>query len=260
MKLTAMIVDDEPLGRERVRTLLAADGNVELLAECASGPEALVAIRRRAPDVLFLDVQMPEMDGFEMLHRLGATAPAASGGPLPVIVFVTAYDEHAVSAFEVHALDYLLKPFKPARFHQSLARARAQLAGQDREDLTHRLHALLEGRAKESAFLSRVVVRDRDRTRFVKVADIDWIEASSNYVVLHTGRNNYVLRETLAAIEAQLSPREFFRVNRSAVVRLDRVHEIEPLFNDDHVVVLMNNHRLPLTRSVRELQDRLRYA
>ena len=252
MKLTAIIADDEPLGRERVRTLLSADPDVELLAECASGAEALAAIRRRAPDLLFLDVQMPEMDGFEVLRRLEP--------PLPVVIFVTAFDEHAVSAFEVHALDYLLKPFKPARFRQALARARTQLAAQDGDGPTRRLLALLEARTSETAFLSRVVVRDRERTRFVKVTDIDWIEASSNYVVIHTERNNYVLRETLAAIETQLSPREFFRVNRSALVRLDRVHEIEPLFNDEHVVVLSNKHRLPLTRSVRELQDRLRHA
>ncbi len=252
MKLTAIVVDDEPLGRERVCSLLASQPDVEVLAACASGPEALVAIRRRPPDVLFLDVQMPEMDGFELLRQLAA--------PLPVVIFVTAFDEHAVSAFEVHALDYLLKPFQPARFRQALARARAQLVARDQEGPTRRLLALLEARSVEPTFLSRIMVRDRDRTRFVKVTDIDWIEASSNYVVIHAGKNNFMLRETLAVIEVQLSPREFFRLNRSALVRLDRVLEIEPLFNDEHVVILAHNVRLPLTRSVRELQDRLRHA
>ena len=251
MKFTTIIVDDEPLGRQRVRTLLARENDVEILAECGSGPDAVAAVRKRPPDVLFLDVQMPEMDGFEVLRQLET--------PLPVVVFVTAFDEHAVSAFEVHALDYLLKPFKAARFRQAVARARAQVATRNDEDPTRRLLGLLESRLSDTRSLSRLVVRDRERTRFVKVSDIDWIEASSNYVVLHAGKVDYVVRETLAAIEAQLSPREFFRLNRSALVRLDRVREIEPVFDDEHVVLLANNLRLPLTRSVRELQERLRY-
>jgi two-component system LytT family response regulator len=252
MKLTAMIVDDEPLGRERVRTLLAAEADVEIVAECASGPEALAAITRQRPDVLLLDVQMPEMDGFEVLRRIGE--------PLPVTIFVTAYDEHAVAAFEVHAVDYLLKPFKPVRFKRAIARAREQLAMRDPGAAAQRLMALLEERAVPATGLSRIAVRERERTRFVKVADIDWIEAASNYVVLHTGKTHPVLRETLAAIEAQLSPREFFRVNRSALVRLDRIREIEPTFGGEHVVVLADGQRLPLTRGVRELHDRLRFA
>jgi len=251
MKLTAIIVDDEPLARERIRTLLAAEPDIDLLAECANGPEALAAIRRRAPDLLFLDVQMPEMDGFELLRKLEP--------PPAVVIFVTAFDEHAVAAFEVHALDYLLKPFNPARFRQALARARAQLADKT-SDATQRLLALLDSRPKEPAYLSRFSVRDRDRTRFVKVADIDWIEASGNYVVIHAGRENFVLRETLAAVESQVSPKEFFRLNRSALVRLDRIREIEPAFNDEHVVVLTTGARLPLTRGVRDLQERLRFA
>lgn len=252
MKLTAVIVDDEPLGRKRVRSLLAEDPDVEILAECGSGPDALTAIRQRTPDVLFLDVQMPEMDGFELLRRLG--------GPIPVVIFVTAFDEHAVSAFEVNALDYLLKPIKPERLRLSLARARAQLGGQGGDGAARRLLALLEARAADTPYLARLTVRERGRTRIVKVADIDWVEASSNYTVLHVGKDNYLIRETLGSIEAQLSPREFFRLNRSALVRLDRVREIEPVFGDEHVVVLANGLRLPLTRGVRDLQERLRYA
>lgn len=252
MSLTAIIVDDEPLGRERVRTLLAAEPDVEILAECASGTAALSAMRDRMPDVLFLDVQMPEIDGFELLRRMSA--------PLPLVVFVTAYDEHAVAAFEVHALDYLLKPIKPSRLAEALQRARAALAEQNGEGNARRLLALLESRKADTPYLSRLAVRDRDRTRFVKVTDIDWIEASGNYIVIHTGNEKHIVRETLAAIELQLSPQEFFRLNRSALVRLDRIREIEPMFNEDHVVVLANNLRLPLTRSVRELQERLRYA
>lgn len=252
MKLTAVIVDDEPLGRERVRSLLAEERDVEILAECSSATAALAVIRERRPDVLFLDVQMPEIDGFELLRRLDA--------PLPLVIFVTAFDEHAVNAFEVHALDYLLKPIKPTRFHEALLRARAQLAEQNGEGRARRLLALLESQRGAVPYLSRIAIRDRDRTRFVKVSDIDWIEASSNYVVIHAGREKYIIRETLAAIEVQLSPQEFFRVNRSALVNLDRVREIEPTFNEDHVVILTNDRRLPLTRSVRELQERLRFA
>jgi len=253
VKISVAIVDDEPLARERIRTLLAGEPDLEVIAECANGADALVAFRQRTPDLVFLDVQMPEMDGFALLRALPP--------PLPAVIFATAFDEHAVPAFEVHALDYLLKPFKPARFRAALARAREQLAKQTGDDTTRRLLALLEARPKEPpAYLARLAVRDRDRVRFVKTTDIDWLEASGNYVVIHAGKENLVMRETLAALEAQLSPAEFFRLSRSALVRLDRVKEVEPAFNDEHVVVLATGARLPLTRGVRELQERLRFA
>ena len=260
MKLTALIVDDEPLARERIRTLLAGETDIELLGECPDGRAAVTAIRARLPDILFIDVQMPELDGFGVLRELDKK-PA-------VVIFVTAFDEHAVNAFEVHAFDYLLKPFKPARFRAAVARARDQLAKKDpADDATARLLALLESRAAPAAtaeaapaHVTRFAVRDRDRTRFVKVTDIDWIEASGNYVVMHAGKENFVLRETLAAVEAQVSPKEFFRTNRSSLARLDRIREVEPAFNDEHVVVLTTGARLPLTRGVRELQERLKFA
>jgi two-component system, LytTR family, response regulator len=252
MKISVAIVDDEPLARERIRTLLAGEPDIEVIAECANGADALAAFRKRAPDLVFLDVQMPEMDGFSLLRELKP--------PLPVVIFATAFDEHAVSAFEVHALDYLLKPFKPARFRSALGRAREQLAQKTGDDTTRRLLALLESRPRETAYLSRLAVRDRDRVRFVKTTDIDWLEASGNYVVIHAGRENFVMRETLAALEAQLAPHEFFRLSRSGLVRLDRVKEVEPVFSDEHVVVLTTGARLPLTRGVRDLQERLRFA
>jgi two-component system LytT family response regulator len=260
MKLTALIVDDEPLARERIRTLLATEADIELIGECSDGRAALDSLRQRLPDILFIDVQMPEMNGLAVLREL-EKKPA-------VVIFVTAFDEHAVNAFELHALDYLLKPFKPARFRASLQRARDQLAKKDSsDDATARLLALLESRQAPAAptdaapaHVTRFAVRDRDRTRFVKVTDIDWIEASGNYVVMHAGKENFVLRETLAAVEAQVSPKEFFRLNRSALARLDRVREVEPAFNDEHVVVLTTGARIPLTRGVRELQERLKFA
>lgn len=253
MKLTVIAVDDEPLARERVRGLLEAESEIELLAECASGPEALAAIARRRPDLLILDVHMPEMDGFQLLAQLRP--------PLPLVIFVTAFDQHAVQAFEAQACDYLLKPFKPARFRAAIARAREQLARQQPDEVSRRLLALLETRPPAPAeHLTRIAVRDRSRVRFVKAADIDWIEASGNYVVLHAGKENHVVRETLATFEQQLSPREFVRISRSAIVNLERVQHIEPAFNNEHVVALADGTRLPMTRSLRELQERLKFS
>ena len=253
--ITAMIVDDEPLARERIRTLLEAEGDIELLAECGSGPEALEAMKERRPDLLFLDVQMPEMDGFQVLRELGA--------PLPAVIFITAFDEHAVKAFEAQALDYVLKPFKVTRFKAALARARAQFGRAQPDETTRRLLEMLAQQQQLQAkpdYLSRVVVRDRNKVRFVKTTDIDWIEASGNYVVLHAGKENHVVRETLATFEAQLSPKEFVRVSRSAIVNLDRVEHFEPTFNNEHVIVLSNGARLPMTRGLRELLDKLKFG
>jgi two-component system, LytTR family, response regulator len=254
MKLTALIVDDEPLARERLRTLLAAEPELEVIGECVNGRDAVAAVKRQRPDLLFLDIQMPELDGFQTLAQL---VP-----PLPAVIFVTAFDEHAVKAFEVHALDYLLKPFKPARLRAALARAREQLAAKKSggDDTSRRILKLLEERAAATQYLARIAVRDRDKVRFVKTADIDWIEASGNYLVLHAGKENHVLRETLTSLESQLSPKEFFRINRSALVHVDRVRHVEPAFNDEHIVVLADGTRLTLTRGIRELQERLRFA
>ena len=253
MKLTALIVDDEPLARERLHTLLATEPDIELIAECNNGREALNAVKRYRPNLLFLDIQMPEMDGFQTLAQLPP--------PLPIVIFVTAFDEHAVKAFEVHALDYLLKPFKPQRLKAAVARAREQFQKKSEGDEnTRRILQLLEERAAAPEHLARIAVRDRDRVRFVKTSEIDWIEASGNYLVLHAGKENHVLRETLTALEGQLSPKEFFRINRSALVHVDRVRHVEPAFNDEHVVVLADGTRLTLTRGLRELQERLRFA
>ena len=254
MKLTALIVDDEPLARERLRTLLAAEPDLEVLGECVNGREAVTAVKKQRPDLLFLDIQMPELDGFQTLAQLTQ--------PMPAVIFVTAFDEHAVRAFEVHALDYLLKPFKPARFRAALTRAREQLAKKSGgDDTSKRILELLEARAAAAPeYLARLAVRDRDKVRFVKTADIDWIEASGNYLVLHAGKENHVLRETLTSLEGQLSPKEFFRINRSALVHVDRVRHVEPAFNDEHIVVLADGTKLTLTRGLRELQERLRFA
>lgn len=252
MSLSVLIVDDEPLGRERLRALLAAESDVKVLGECASGAEAVASIARQRPDLVLLDVNMPGMDGFAVL---GALTP-----PVPLVVFVTAYDEHAVKAFEARALDYLLKPFKPSRLRAALARARDELARRQPDEVSRRLLSLLADRAPAPARLARIAVRERQRVRFVRTESIDWIEASGNYSILHAGRENHVVRETLANFEAQLSTEEFVRISRSAIVRLDRIQHLEPAFNGEHVVVLADGSRLPMTRGLRELQERLKFS
>jgi two-component system LytT family response regulator len=263
MKLTALIVDDEPLARERLRTLLAAEPDVEVIGECVNGREAVAAVKKRRPDLLFLDIQMPELDGFQTLAQLQPPALSLPNG-LPAVIFVTAFDEHAVKAFEVHALDYLLKPFKPARLRAAIVRGHAQLAEKKSggDDTSRRILELLEERTAtaKAEYLARVAVRDRDKVHFVKTTAIDWIEASGNYLVLHVGKENHVLRETLTSLEGQLSPKEFFRINRSALVNVDRVRHVEPAFNDEHLVVLADGTKLTLTRGLRDLQERLRFA
>jgi two-component system LytT family response regulator len=253
MKLRVVIVDDEPLARERVRALLASESDVVVVAECGSGAEAVEILRSEKPDLVLLDIQMPEMNGFQVLEALGAA--------LPAVIFVTAFDQYAVKAFEVHALDYLLKPFKPARFKAALAHARQQLAAGGMPQLAQRIEALLAERAAaEPPHLTRLAVRQGERVSFIKTADIDWIEASGNYVVLHAGTSRPTVRETLGSLEAKLSPKQFFRASRSALINLERVVEVQPLAADEHVVILRGGARIPLTRGVRELQDRLRFA
>lgn len=253
MKIKALIVDDEPLARERVRSLLAREPGIEIVGECANGDDALAAIKKHAPQLLFLDVQMPEMDGFELLRRLDSDA-------LPVVVFVTAYDQHAVKAFEIHALDYLLKPFKQSRFKEAVQRAREQIEQQQTDAASRRLLQLLGDQKAVTAHLNRLVVKEKDHVAIVKAEQIEWIESAGNYALLHVGKQTHLLRETLTALEAQLDPKRFLRVNRSALVNLDQVKELQPLFKGEYVVVLHNGKQLPLTRGIREVEERLKFS
>lgn len=248
MKIRTLIVDDERLARGRLAQLLAAELDVEVVGECASGQEAVAAIRDKAPDLVFLDIQMPELDGFGVVQEL-------QGGKMPAIVFVTAFDKFAVKAFEVHALDYLLKPFDKARFQAALERARRQLARQTGEDLSGRLAALAEqvqamktGKAGEE----RITVKHDGRLVLVRVADIDWVEAADNYVALHIGTETRLVRDTMANMEARLPAALFVRISRSAMVNTTRVRELEPLFHGDYSLVLRDGRRLTLTRTHRE--------
>jgi len=252
MKIHALIVDDEPLARERIRTLLGDETNIEIVAECGDGPAAVAALKKLSPDLLFLDVQMPGMDGFEVLRAVGKER-------IPVVIFVTAYDQHAVKAFEAHALDYLLKPFKPARFKETVQRARELLANQEAGALSKSIATLLGREKRARGILARIAVKSGDRTLFVKTAQIDYVESAGNYVVLHVGRESHVVRETMTALEGQLDPKKFIRISRSTLVNADQIKELQPLFKGEHAVVLNNGKQLTMTRGVRELQEALKF-
>ena len=252
MKIRALIVDDEPLARQGIQLLLQQELDIEVVEECASGAEALKAVQREQPALMFLDVQMPKMDGFTLL----AAIPPEQ---MPVVIFVTAYDQHALKAFEVSATDYLLKPLKPARFREALQRARQYVQSRDVDVLNQRLQALLVASKPETPYPSQLSVKIGERTVFVKLHDVDYIEAAANYVILHAGAHNHVLRETLTNLETRLSPKAFLRVNRSAIVNLERVTGVKPTPRGEHVIVLKNGKEIALTRGVREIQQRLEF-
>ncbi|MGH8637211.1 MAG: LytR/AlgR family response regulator transcription factor [Burkholderiales bacterium] len=247
-----IIADDEPLARARLRMLLGGESWVDLVAECADGTHAIAAIRELRPDLVFLDVQMPGATGFDVIEAIG---PAH----MPAVVFVTAYDRYALRAFDVCALDYLLKPFDRERFQQALGRARQQLQHPASSgDLERRLLELVQGLKHSPPRAERFVVRSGGRVYFVRAAEIDWIEAAGNYVKLHVGAEAHLLRETMTAIEAQLDPETFFRIHRCHIVNIERVQELQPWFNGEYVVSLKTGARLTLSRGYREkLQQRL---
>jgi two-component system LytT family response regulator len=242
-----MIVDDEPPARERIRALLADERDVAILQECDSGLEAVSAIRELEPDLVFLDVQMPGLDGFGVLEALGQER-------VPVIVFVTAYDAYAVRAFEVHALDYLLKPFDRERFQATLERARLTLG--DRADEASEPVAVPLPDSAGRPPLRRLLGRRDGRLIVLKAGEIDWVESAANYVSLHVGKESYLVRETLQSLEGRLDPELFIRIHRSTIVNLDRVQEIEPYFHGDYIVRLRDGQRLTLSRTYRDRVQR----
>jgi two-component system LytT family response regulator len=250
-KVRVLVADDEPLARERLRTLLAPENWLELVGECPTGTDAIDAIDRLEPDRVFLDVQMPGASGFEVIEAVGAER-------MPLVVFVTAFDHYALRAFDVHALDYLLKPFDRQRFQEALGRARQRLERPSNGDLERRLLELVQDLKPSTQKLERFVVKSGGRVFFVRTAEIDWIEAAGNYVKLHVGNQAHLFRETMNAIEAQLDPDSFFRIHRSHIVNIERVKELQPWFNGEYVVFLRDGTRLTLSRSYRDkLQDRL---
>jgi two-component system, LytTR family, response regulator len=244
MTIRVVIVDDEPLARQRIRNLLAEADDIEVIAECANGREAIQAIEEAPPDLLFLDIQMPELDGFDVLQAIGV-------GGVAVVIFVTAYDQFALRAFEAHALDYLLKPFDDERFEAALQRARGQIRQQQGGDLDRRLRALLEEVRGARGYLQRLTVPTGHRNVFIRTEEIDWIAAERNYVRLHVGGQAYLLRENLSRIESALDPARFCRIHRSTIVNIDRIQAVESLFRGEYLVVLHDGTKLTSGRSYR---------
>ncbi len=250
-KIRTMVVDDEPVARERIVGLLQQEKDIELVGECADGAQAVSAIQAQHPDLVFLDVQMPVCDGFGVIQQVGAER-------MPPVVFVTAYDEYALKAFEVHAIDYLLKPFGRDRFQQTLQHAREHLERRRAGDLGRRLLALVHDLKPEPQKLDRLVVKSGGRVFFLRTDELDWIEAAGNYVRLHLGEDAHLFRETMNNMEGRLDGRRFVRIHRSRIVNTDRIKELQPWFNGEYVVVLQNGTRLTLSRGYREkLQERL---
>ena len=242
-RFSVLIVDDEPLAREGLRMLLASDPQIAAISEAKNGREAAAAIRESRPDLVFLDVQMPDMDGFHVVEEVGPER-------MPAVVFVTAHDQYAIRAFEINALDYLLKPVTADRFHQSLERAKARLSGG--EDMGRRMVSLLEAMANPSPYAKRLAVRSGTRTLFVPVDDVEWIQAAENYVELHCGAGCHLLQATMNTLEASLDPERFLRIHRSLIVNVGRIKELQPAGHGDYVVVLRSGVRLQSGRSYHE--------
>jgi two-component system LytT family response regulator len=254
--ITVLVADDEPLARRRLIRLLRAEPGIEVVAECKGGRDAVEQILAHAPDLVFLDIQMPDLDGFGVIAEVGAQR-------MPAVVFVTAYDQYALRAFEVHAFDYLLKPFEGERFHAALGRVRSFLSARRREgypgeEQLRRLLAEVLGRDGEapakpaSPFFERVAVKSDGGTRILQIADVDWFETDGNYVRVHVGKNTYLIRSTANRLQEELDPARFARIHRRYLVNVDRVVGLEPWFGGDAVVLLRDGTKLRLSRNFRE--------
>jgi two-component system LytT family response regulator len=265
--IRVLIVDDEPLAREGLKKLCERDPDIEVVGECADGRAAVAAIEQIEPDLLLLDIQMPSMDGFEVLREVGPDR-------MPRVIFVTAYDQFALRAFEVHALDYLLKPFGDKRFFDAMARAKQAMHQVGQSDLRARLLGLLEAVGFEErsvgqpphagmdagtatrSFVPRIAVKERGRVVFVRTDEIDWIEAADYCAKLHVRERVYVIRESMKSLALRLDPAHFFAVSRSAIVNLDQVREIQSFARGSHIVILSDGTRVTLSRTRREVLER----
>ena len=241
-KIRTLIVDDESLGRDRMRQLLQREAEIEIIGECADGRTAVTTIQKEAPDLIFLDVQMPELDGFGVAEAIGAG---------PVIVFVTAHDKFALRAFEIHAVDYLLKPFDRDRFQKALHRALEQVMQRDSSTLIARQAALIAS-LKSPQNDERIAVKSGGHVVWVKLDEVDWIGSADNYAELHVGAKSHLLRETLAALEARLDPKFFVRISRSVIVNAPRIKELKRLFHGGYDVMLLDGTKLTLSRRYRD--------
>ena len=267
-KIRALVVDDESLAREALLVMLDDDPEIEAV-ECRNGREAVAAIREQSPDVVFLDIQMPEMDGFQVIEEVGAAR-------MPVTVFVTAYDKHALRAFEAHALDYLLKPFDHDRFNTALQRAKTFVRQQKLGEISESLFAVLQGlrsktgespsdadnrkpeRANHQGPINRVSIKSGGRIYFLKTEEIDWVEGAGDYLTLHSGSRTHLIRETMGNFHAKLDPQKFLRIHRSTIVNVERIKDIRPLYKGDYAITLTSGVGLKASRGYRhELQQLL---
>jgi two-component system, LytTR family, response regulator len=247
MKVRTLIADDEELGRERLVRLLTAQPEIELVAQCGDGAQAVGAIQEHKPDLIFLDIQMPELDGFAVLDAINVD-------PMPVIVFVTAHDKFALKAFEVHAVDYLLKPFDRERFQSALNRALEQVKHRERgntEQSEAQTAALAEALSPPSKPIERLAIKSDGKITLVKTSEISWLQAAHNYVEIHEDKKTHLLRGTITAIETRLPAEKFVRISRSVIVNVDRVKELQPQFYGDYTVTLHDGTKLTLSRRYR---------
>ena len=243
--IRALIVDDEALARKFIRRMLKDDRDFEVIGECSNGKETAATIRKERPDVVFLDVQMPEMDGFAVLESIGIEQ-------LPEIIFTTAYEQYAIRAFELHALYYLLKPFDQARFKDAIKYAKERFRSERQNDGRTQISALLDNIKSKPRYLERLVIKAGGRITFLRTDEISWIEADDKYVHLHTGKTRPMVRQTLSAMEAQLDPARFRRVHRSAIVNVERIAELQPLFSGEYSILLQDGTKLTLSRNYRD--------
>jgi two-component system LytT family response regulator len=244
--IRAIIIDDEPLAREKVKLFAGDEPDIEIVDVCSNGHEAIASYNRYKPDLLFLDIQMPEMNGFEILQHL-------QGNTLSAVIFITAYDEFALRAFEFHAIDYLLKPYDRERFQRSVAHARVALhtTGQ-LETTAEQIKVLLDSVHQNSAKLERLIVKTNGKIIFLRLEEVDWIESAGNYVKLHCGNETHLIRETMNGLEQQLNPKKFIRIHRCTIINIEKIKELEPYFNGEYKVILNNNSQVFLSRNYKE--------
>jgi two-component system LytT family response regulator len=248
--LRALVVDDEALARRALLRLLKSESDISVVGQCGDGESAVETIRRMRPDLVFLDVQMPEMDGFRVVETIGPEQ-------MPVTIFVTAFDRYALRAFDANAVDYLLKPFSADRLARAVARARERCVGKQDGEAAQRLFALLDRTRFHSDYAQRLTVSVRGRILFVPVNDVDWIEAEGNYARLHVARKVHDIRETLQSLTEKLDPRDFVRIHRSTIVNIHRVREVRPWFQGSHIVLLHSGEELRMSRYQRDAVERL---
>jgi two-component system LytT family response regulator len=245
MTIRALIADDEPLARDHLRDLLSDEPEIELVGECSDGNQTVAAVQDHRPDLLFLDIEMPELDGFGVLRSIDSER-------MPFVIFVTAYDKYALQAFDNHALDYLLKPFDKERFRRAVGHALSRIRHEKNGEISSRLLQLLKDVSPENKYLDRLVIKSRGRVIFLRTDELMWAEAAGNYVELHVGKDAHLLREPLSNFEEKLDPKKFLRIHRSCIVNLEYIKELQPGFGGEYIVVMRDGHQLTLSRGYRD--------